>query len=243
MSNEQNTNFSPSKAISNGKDLVALLRDLSLIVVFLMLLIFPEGFNSILTNAGFEEGSVLNFKWKNSALKSNAELQETSTQLAMYKLQTDSLKLLITQIQQKVTDPVVKQELKAIEKKSEELTIATSKTQASVRKTISLNAPLIKKAQLSITDNTQWGVVYGGDTTLDNARFEVKKMAKIGIANSHIYFRNGSYRSVVIASSREEAGDILSKIKPKKQDAYIILMRNWCPNAFDKNGYSNCAVE
>src|SRR6478609_3690912 len=109
MATEPNNSFSTSKVISNGKDLVALLRDLSLVVIFLLLLICPEGFNGILTNAGFEEGSILNFKWKNSALKSNAELQETSSQLEMYKEQADSLKLLISQIQQKVADPEVKQ--------------------------------------------------------------------------------------------------------------------------------------
>jgi hypothetical protein len=46
-----------SKVVVLRKDLVALLRDLALLVLALLLLFFSTTFNSVLSTAGFEEGS------------------------------------------------------------------------------------------------------------------------------------------------------------------------------------------
>ena len=51
-------------AIIIGKDLFALLRDFSLFLLAALLLLFPAQLNDILMRAGFEEGSVVGFKWK-----------------------------------------------------------------------------------------------------------------------------------------------------------------------------------
>ena len=51
------------QAISIGKDLFSLLRDGSLFLLALLLLFFPARLNSVLVSAGFEEGSIVGFKW------------------------------------------------------------------------------------------------------------------------------------------------------------------------------------
>jgi hypothetical protein len=50
--------------VSLGKDAVALFRDGSLLILAVLLVVFPRKFNRILVDAGFEEGSVVGFRWK-----------------------------------------------------------------------------------------------------------------------------------------------------------------------------------
>lgn len=47
--------------IALGKDLVALLRDGALFLLAVLLIAFPTQFNTILVNAGFEEGRIVGF--------------------------------------------------------------------------------------------------------------------------------------------------------------------------------------
>jgi len=63
-------------SVSLGKDLVALLRDGAIFVLALLLIVFPLQFNSILVNAGFEEGSLVGFKWKSTLVESDRALKD-----------------------------------------------------------------------------------------------------------------------------------------------------------------------
>ena len=70
------------RVVSLGKDLVALLRDATLFVLAMLLLVFPAQFDSILVDAGFEEGSVVGFKWKSKLIDSNQALEEARATIA-----------------------------------------------------------------------------------------------------------------------------------------------------------------
>jgi hypothetical protein len=110
-----------------------------------------------------------------------------------------------------------------------------------VKATIASNAPLVEKAQAAISDGTTWGVVYGGDTTLESARDEVGRVAEqLGITGAAIYFRLGSFRSVAIAATRGDAEAILVKARARRSDAYVVQMATWCPHAVEKTGYREC---
>ena len=89
------------------KDTLALIREGVLIVLFFLLLVFPSCFNTILVNAGFTEGSVMGFTWKEKAIESqkaadssqhiaetaNAKLSEVSTTLEKFSVKvTDAVK-------------------------------------------------------------------------------------------------------------------------------------------------------
>ncbi len=102
---------------------------------------------------------------------------------------------------------------------------------------IAIAAP---ELSLQETDGT-WGVVFGGDTTLEAARHEVTKTAeRMGIGEAQIFRRAGSFRSVKVYVSRSEAEDALGKARAVRDTSYVVNMSNWCPNSEEKLGYFEC---
>jgi hypothetical protein len=232
---------SASNFVALGKDLVALLRDLALFVLALLLLVFPTTFNTVLSNAGFEEGSFVGFKWKPKLLNSDAALKEAQALITDLREQNDKMSKALGDAQSKLNDPAFKEQLAKLEEANKQLNVASSKVEDSVASTIASNAPLVEKVQNAVDTNTKWGVVFSGDATLDGAKYEVETIApKLRIPNASIYFRQGSYRSVSVVNNRPEAEQVLPKAKQRRADAYIVNMSNWCPNSNEKNGYREC---
>src|SRR5262249_41033981 len=129
-----------------------------------------------------------------------------------------------------------------LQTESKGLEVASSKVVEAVRATIKANAPLVERAQAAIGDTTHWGIVYGGDTTLAGAKYETETIAtELGLTGALIYFRQGSFRSVVPVTSRAEAEVMLVKAKERRADAYIVNMSIWCPHVIDQGGYKECA--
>ncbi len=73
------------------KDFVALLRDTILLVFGVLLLIFPTTFNGLLVNAGFEEGSVVGFKWKAKLVESDQALKEAQANITDLTAQNEKV--------------------------------------------------------------------------------------------------------------------------------------------------------
>ena len=80
-----------TRSVALGKDLVSLLRDFAIFVLALLLLVFPGQFNSILVNAGFEEGSLVGFKWKSKLVESDNALKEAQSTIAVLQASNDEL--------------------------------------------------------------------------------------------------------------------------------------------------------
>lgn len=98
-------------------------------------------------------------------------------------------------------------------------------------------------AQLSANPADTWGVVFGGDTSLDSAQHEVTKTAEsMGIGAGEIFRRAGSYRSVKVYVSRTEAEDGLSKARAVRPSSYVVNMTTWCPTSTKKSGYYECEL-
>jgi hypothetical protein len=64
------------------KNIVSLFKDGLLLVLFLLLLFLPTLFNRILERAGFTEGSIMGFTWKEKAIESK-KVADSSQQLAV----------------------------------------------------------------------------------------------------------------------------------------------------------------
>ena len=46
-----------------------------------------------------------------------------------------------------------------------------------------------------------------------------------------------------IVNTRDEAVIVLARAKHRREDAYIVPMSSWCPNADNKNGFLECTVQ
>lgn len=230
-----------STLVSTGKDLIAFLRDFLLIIVFIALLLFPQAFNDILVRAGFEEGSIVGMKWKKGFTTSDIALKEAERTITVQLKQIDSMTNLLAEAKKQINNPELKKKITEMQIKSTELKKETKLTQLSVNKTISSNASLVENAQKAVNNNSSWGVILGGDSTLKSAQDEIGIMKrKFGIPNAVIYYRQGSYRSVVITNTRSDAEEILIDAKERRADAYIVPMATWCKNSVQKDGYLDC---
>lgn len=134
------------KVVSPGKDIVALLRDATLFVLAMLLLVFPAQFNTILVDAGFEEGSVVGFKWKSKLIDSNQALEEARSTIASLQTRNDELLKALQYAKAKSDDPELMKRVTALQEENRKLQDQTQRVQTVVADTIESNAPLVQKA-------------------------------------------------------------------------------------------------
>jgi uncharacterized protein YfcZ (UPF0381/DUF406 family) len=235
----------PVDLISSGKDLVALLRDSALFILAFLLLVFPASFNTLLTKAGFEEGSLVGFKWKSKLVESDAALKEARATITDLKVQLDKTSQALADTEAKLNDPDLKEKLAKLQEENKQVNASSSRVETSVSDTIAANAPLVEKAQTSVSNSGSWGVVFSGDATIDAAKYEAQTIApKLGIPSAAIFHdRNGSFRCVSVVESRAQAEQVLTRAKQRRADAYIVNMANWCPTSTDKGEYRECVPQ
>jgi len=135
-----------TRVISAGKDLVALLRDGTLFLFAVLLIVFPTQFNAILVSAGFEEGSIVSFKWKANLVKSNQALEEARETIADLQRKNDELLNEIAGAKGEVKNPVTEERLAKLEDENRRLKDVTKQVQTNVSQTIESNLPLVEKA-------------------------------------------------------------------------------------------------
>jgi hypothetical protein len=239
---KRDANRSVSSLVTVGKDSVSLLRDLLLFLLALLLLAFPATFNSVLTSAGFEEGSFVGLKWKSKLLDSNAALNEARATITDLKAHLDETSKALADAQSKLNDPTLKGTIAKLEEQTKQLDASTAKVEASVANTLASNASYVQKAQNAVDTSAKWGVVYSGDVDLKGAQDETGRVAaQLGIPNAAIYLRDGSYRSVSVNNSRADADGILPRARQRRADAYVVNMSHWCANAVARDGFIECA--
>jgi hypothetical protein len=230
-----------SLRVSIGKDLVALLRDSTLLLLGILLIVWPGTFNEILQKAGFEEGSVVGFKWKSKLVEADAALKEAQATILSYKEQNEELEKVLTQVQAQPANVALKEQLQKLKLSGAELNKAATKVAASVDATIASNAPLVQRAQEALDPASSWAVVFGGDTSVDAAKYETGTIApKLGVLTARVFLRDGSFRSVASARDRAQAEDLLAKLRSRRADAYIVNMARWCPRSEDKGAFRHC---
>ena len=135
-----------TKATTIGKDLVSLLRDGSLFLLAFLLLVFPTQFNSILVEAGFEEGSLVGFKWRSKLVDSNEALEEAQVTIANLQSKNDELVKALTDANSELNDPIFMERTSRLEDENQKVKDATSKVQTTVQQTIDSNSALVEKA-------------------------------------------------------------------------------------------------
>jgi TRAP-type mannitol/chloroaromatic compound transport system substrate-binding protein len=239
---EQNNNRSSlSGLVAIGKDLVAMLRDTMLLLLAILLMGWPQAINSILVDAGFEEGSFAGLKWKAKLNQTDGALVKAQATIVDLKDQNDKLNKALSEVKSQIDNPEVKANITKLEQLNTQLVENATKVQASVESNISANAPLVQKIQASTGTVVTWGIVYGGDQNLNAAEYEIQTIApKLGLTNVAIYYRQGSYRSVATTTDRLQAEQFLNKAKERRKDSYIVNMSTWCPNTTQKDGYFEC---
>ena len=154
---EHSSNGHPSRlaaGVALAKDVFALLRDSSLFAVALLLLVFPATFNSILTSAGFEEGSFAGLKWKRQFFDTDTALRTAQDTITSLQTQNTELLKALRDAETRTGDAMKSKEFAALQLESEKAAEAAKQVQASVRATLATNDPLIEKARLAKATDT-----------------------------------------------------------------------------------------
>lgn len=225
--------------IATGKDLVALLRDALLLLLGVLLLLWPAAINGMLVAAGFEEGSFAGLQWKARLTQSDGSLVKAQGLIADLKDQNERLNQALSQARAQGASPAP--DGASLERINQALAAKTERVQSALTSSLAANSELVQKAQSQTAQSTTWGVVYGGDRNLADARYETGPVAsKLGLAGAAVYLRQGSYRSVVTSSDRLQATQMLKKAQERRADAYLADMSSWCPDPAPKDGYLEC---
>lgn len=227
--------------LSVGKDLFALLRDGSLFVLAALLLFFPKSLNDVLTSAGFEEGSIVGFKWKAQLVESNDALTAANATIESLQGQLKQANDALAAARAAVPSGDLRTRIETVEQSGRQVEQRSAGASDMVRSTISANAPLVERAQRSATAIGPQAVIMGSDKTLDAARDEVRRANRAGIANVAIYFRNGYYATIAVADSRDRADETLQIARGFRPDAYVARLAAWCVNPTTREGYTECA--
>jgi len=228
------------RLVGIGKDLVALGRDGALLLLAGLLLLFPTKLNDLLVNAGFEEGSIVGFKWKARLVQSDEALQNAQATITDLKAQLEKTTKALSDAQARAGDGSLGASVRKIEDENRQIAAASAEVQTTLKSTIASNAPLVEKAQSSVAASGGWGVVFGSDVTLPAAQDEIARASRAGIPKGAIYFRSGYYASVAVVESRTTAQDYLALAKRFRLDAYIVSMATWCRLPQPRDGFLEC---
>lgn len=145
-----------SRIISVGKDLVALLRDSTIFILTVLLIVFPSKFNSILVAAGFEEGSFVGLKWKSNLEVTNEQLDQASEQITVLQSKNDELLKALDVAKQQLEQAngnsdsgELKFKIAELEKQNIQLKSDTQKIQSSVSKRVKSNLDFMQTAKIT----------------------------------------------------------------------------------------------
>jgi len=143
-----------SSGVAIAKDAFALLRDFALFAVAVLLLVFPTTFNSILTKAGFEEGSFAGLKWKRQFYDTDTALRTAHDTISSLQVQNAEILTALSELRSSAMDVGRDKKLAELELASGTTAEAANQVQASVAATLQTNAPLIEKARAAISQDT-----------------------------------------------------------------------------------------
>jgi hypothetical protein len=240
MGEQSNGGSLIERFVGVGKDMVVLLRDAALLVLAGLLLFFPANFNDLLVSAGFEEGSIVGFKWKAKLVQADDALKEAQATIGNLKAQLEKTTKALGEGLARSDDQALKSSFSKLEEESRQLNAASAQVAASVRSTIASNAPLVEKAQSAVSANGGWGVVLGSDVSLEAARDEIMRASQKRIPTAGVYFRNGYYASIAVVDNRATAQEYLAIAKSFRPDAYVASMATWCRNPQQRDGFVEC---
>jgi hypothetical protein len=91
-----------------------------------------------------------------------------------------------------------------------------------------------------VAGSSSWAIVLGGDRTLAEAQAEARAFGQLGLPNTTIYLRQGSYRTVAAFGGREEAVRALEIARQRRKDAYVVDLSRWCSARTPLAGYLGC---
>lgn len=155
---------------SKIKDLVSTVRDLLLLVVFILLLTMPKFINDRLVAAGFTKGSIAGFQWE-TQLKSSTEQTKAAGETVQRANENYSdLVARLNDLEHKVTDPTVKNEVKSLGQAAEKSRLDIETADSTLKRSLATQQQIFASIAPSSVADTGW--IFAGKLTEDKTAWD-----------------------------------------------------------------------
>ena len=149
------------------KDLVAILRDTVIFLIFMLLLFAPGIINERLTAAGFTKGNIAGFEWQ-AQIKSAAETTKTAGQTIEQATENyDQLIERINELEKQVNDPGVQRELNAINSVAKDSRSELASADQAIKRSLVVQQQLTTQFAPQLLEETGW--IYVGKISEDKS--------------------------------------------------------------------------
>ena len=157
------------------KDGLTMLRELFIVSVLALLLLWPGAINNRLQGAGFVEADVAGFKWK-SAQQAVQKTGEAQQQIEAVKKDTEETIKKVNEIAANATNPEVKKELETLKSSLNDSLDTTKAAETTLQATRQVQENILQAIRPNVTATVgSWGVVISTDDNLEAAQHEVNK--------------------------------------------------------------------
>jgi len=162
------------------KDGLTMLRELFIVSVLALLLLWPGAINNRLQGAGFVEADVAGFKWK-SAQQAVQKTGEAQQQIEAVKKDTEETIKKVNEIAANATNPEVKKELETLKSSLNDSLDTTKAAETTLQATRQVQENILQAIRPNVTATVgSWGVVISTDDNLEAAQHEVNKAKGLG---------------------------------------------------------------
>ncbi|MCC6370572.1 MAG: hypothetical protein IT236_06195 [Bacteroidia bacterium] len=157
------------------KEILASLRELILILVFIMVLFAPKLVNTILNSAGFVQGNIMGFEWKSKVDSLNKNSRDMGTLVSQISDQRiPNISSAIESLEKKIKDPALKDTLMTIKMQLSDIQVATKQADDIIQQSIIQQEHFTPEKEIFTVQN---GWFYGGHVK-DNKKEWMKGAAK-----------------------------------------------------------------
>jgi len=138
------------------KDLVSTLRDLLLLVLFVLLLTKPKFINDRLVAAGFTKGSIAGFEWETQIKSSTEQTKAAGETVQKANENYSDLVARLNDLEHKVTDPTVKTEVKNLGQAAETSRLEIQAADTTLKRSLATQQQIVASIAPSSVADTGW---------------------------------------------------------------------------------------
>lgn len=221
------------KHVSVAKDSFAALRELSLLLVLVLLFVWPGAIQNRLREAGFVKADLFGFELDlEDVQEAKIEAGDALQQLEKLQAELDDVPEQLEQLQSRSQDPAVRRQATELSDRLNASLAQTRTVQQELKDSIQRQDSIYERISAERPEAAgDWVVVAGADRELDAARFELQRLERLGFERSWICERKGIYRTVAVFSSRREAEAALGRIQQSLRDsAFVTDLSVFCPD-------------
>ncbi len=139
-----------------AKDVVSVLRDGVIFLLFILLLFAPGTINKRLTEAGFTKGSVAGFEWE-AQIKSATETTKTAGQTVVQAAENyDALIERLAELEKRVTDTSVQSALKSIGAEAATSRAELATADQAIKRSLAVQQQIVTQVAPAAVADTGW---------------------------------------------------------------------------------------